>query len=204
MTVAGSAAGLRPRPVSTSWARDRTSSASAAGVTPRSLGRPRARSASQSGRHLPGRREVSAAGRAQPVRYALPWYAPVAQGIEHRPPEAGAQVRILPGAPLTEQQEWPLTCDNRSAAILVVSGGIRRSTAVGGYPRPIRAQVHGSGWAVPQRLLHPASRHLVVAVDQGLFRQAPAPHSRLLAAVAKLTRLARPAPHVLHRRRTQR
>src|SRR5699024_2161744 len=25
--------------------------------------------------------------------------APVAQGIEHRPPEAGAQVRILPGAP---------------------------------------------------------------------------------------------------------
>ncbi len=24
--------------------------------------------------------------------------APVAQGIEHRPPEAGAQVRILPGA----------------------------------------------------------------------------------------------------------
>src|SRR5437763_13616675 len=26
--------------------------------------------------------------------------APVAQGIEHRPPEAGAQVRILPGAHL--------------------------------------------------------------------------------------------------------
>ena len=26
--------------------------------------------------------------------------APVAQGIEHRPPEAGAQVRILPGAPV--------------------------------------------------------------------------------------------------------
>ena len=25
--------------------------------------------------------------------------APVAQGIEHRPPEAVAQVRILPGAP---------------------------------------------------------------------------------------------------------
>jgi hypothetical protein len=25
--------------------------------------------------------------------------APVAQGIEHRPPEAGAQVRILPGVP---------------------------------------------------------------------------------------------------------
>jgi hypothetical protein len=27
--------------------------------------------------------------------------APVAQGIEHRPPEAGAQVRILSGAPLS-------------------------------------------------------------------------------------------------------
>ena len=25
--------------------------------------------------------------------------APVAQGIEHRPPEPGAQVRFLPGAP---------------------------------------------------------------------------------------------------------
>src|SRR5918912_189693 len=29
----------------------------------------------------------------------VPARAPVAQGIEHRPPEAGAQVRILPGAP---------------------------------------------------------------------------------------------------------
>src|SRR5947208_12084531 len=29
----------------------------------------------------------------------LPGLAPVAQGIEHRPPEAVAQVRILPGAP---------------------------------------------------------------------------------------------------------
>jgi hypothetical protein len=32
-----------------------------------------------------------------------PWHAerhaPVAQGIEHRPPEAGARVRISPGAP---------------------------------------------------------------------------------------------------------
>ena len=27
------------------------------------------------------------------------WPAPVAQGIEHRPPEAGARVRISPGAP---------------------------------------------------------------------------------------------------------
>src|SRR6202161_3366373 len=34
--------------------------------------------------------------------------APVAQGIEHRPPEAGAQVRILPGAPILLAQS-PLT-----------------------------------------------------------------------------------------------
>jgi len=27
--------------------------------------------------------------------------APVAQGIEHRPPEPGAEVRILPGAPVS-------------------------------------------------------------------------------------------------------
>ena len=33
--------------------------------------------------------------------------APVAQGIEHRPPEAGAQVRILPGAlPKGAGQRW--------------------------------------------------------------------------------------------------
>ena len=29
--------------------------------------------------------------------------APVAQGIERRPPEPGAQVRFLPGAPKKEQ-----------------------------------------------------------------------------------------------------
>ena len=39
-------------------------------------------------------------------------HAPLAQGIEHRPPEAGAQVRILPGA----QRRRPLTWNNRSAA----------------------------------------------------------------------------------------
>ena len=30
--------------------------------------------------------------------------APVAQGIEHRPPEAGAQVRILSGALLIDEE----------------------------------------------------------------------------------------------------
>ncbi len=38
-----------------------------------------------------------------------PVAAPVAQGIEHRPPEAGAQVRILPGAHLRHLR----TCRNR-------------------------------------------------------------------------------------------
>src|SRR6478609_10669587 len=33
--------------------------------------------------------------------------APVAQGIEHRPPEAGAQVRILPGAPCLTRHDGP-------------------------------------------------------------------------------------------------
>jgi hypothetical protein len=35
---------------------------------------------------------------AWPADILDPALAPVAQGIEHRPPEAGAQVRILPGA----------------------------------------------------------------------------------------------------------
>src|SRR5690349_1028341 len=52
--------------------------------------------------------------------------APVAQGIEHRPPEAGAQVRILPGA----RTIWAIH-----------AGGVHRreSPAVfsgGGAPRP--------------------------------------------------------------------
>ena len=34
----------------------------------------------------------------------FPTRAPVAQGIEHRPPEPGAQVRILPGAPWAGMQ----------------------------------------------------------------------------------------------------
>jgi hypothetical protein len=32
------------------------------------------------------------------ARRTMAPHAPVAQGIEHRPPEPGAQVRILPGA----------------------------------------------------------------------------------------------------------
>ncbi len=39
-------------------------------------------------------------GRARPAEVSLDWVrsALVAQGIEHRPPEPGAQVRILPRA----------------------------------------------------------------------------------------------------------
>jgi hypothetical protein len=33
-----------------------------------------------------------------PIGSMVPELAPVAQGIEHTPPERGAQVRILPGA----------------------------------------------------------------------------------------------------------
>src|SRR5215211_1631439 len=47
-----------------------------------------------SSRTPPGRLLYGLAGPRLPI--ARP--APVAQGIEHRPPEAGAQVRILPGA----------------------------------------------------------------------------------------------------------
>ena len=39
------------------------------------------------------------AGLAARAAYHQQSPAPVAQGIEHRPPEPGAQVRILPGAP---------------------------------------------------------------------------------------------------------
>ena len=34
-----------------------------------------------------------------PITHPI-FYAPVAQGIERRPPEPGAEVRFLPGAPL--------------------------------------------------------------------------------------------------------
>src|SRR5690606_24844113 len=42
---------------------------------------------------------------AGPVR-SLPPRAPVAQGIEHRPPEAGAQDGLLPGAPTSHLHRW--------------------------------------------------------------------------------------------------
>ena len=41
--------------------------------------------------------------------------APVAQGIEHRPPEAVAQVRILPGAPKS-------SCPNHPDVLATVPG----------------------------------------------------------------------------------
>ena len=58
--------------------------------------------------------------------------APVAQGIEHRPPEAVAQVRILPGAP-TRRAETPA-----SAASGRLPRAARRPAAVhrtGAHPR---------------------------------------------------------------------
>ena len=48
--------------------------------------------------------------------------APVAQGIEHRPPEAGAQVRILPGALYDvsgRRRQWPY---GESSATVVLPG----------------------------------------------------------------------------------
>ncbi len=54
----------------------------------------------------------------------LQWLtAPVAQGIERRPPEAGAQVRILPGAPQMDLEDvvvaiWPRTISKRKAWIV--------------------------------------------------------------------------------------
>ena len=43
--------------------------------------------------------------------------APVAQGIEHRPPEPGAEVRFLPGAPFSGDlsQHGPLAQPGRAA-----------------------------------------------------------------------------------------
>ncbi len=59
---------------------------------------------------LPGRGEHGTSGLA-PRRWYHQVSALVAQGIERRPPEPGAQVRILPRAPISNQSRrtWPPT-----------------------------------------------------------------------------------------------
>ncbi len=59
--------------------------------------------------------------------------APVAQGIEHRPPEAGAQVRILPGARSWDQPKRSATRTNQ---FRFPPSGVRRCTAGTGALRP--------------------------------------------------------------------
>jgi hypothetical protein len=82
--------------------------------------------------------------------------APVAQGIEHRPPEAGAQVRILPGAPSCR----PLTCINvqqvRTRATGMQQGSEPVPRSDDGQPRPPRKLQHArpsTGWRVTTRAL---------------------------------------------------
>ena len=97
---------------------------------------------------------------------AKPTLAPVAQGIEHRPPEAGAQVRILPGAPKGRQsrhrrRRGHQNASSREAASpLPVSRPIPQPGALGGFlaeglpgiapeshpnPRPIGASGGSTG-----------------------------------------------------------
>src|SRR5690348_1294379 len=62
-----------------------------------------------------------------PVPAASP--APIAQGIEQRPPEPCAQVRILLGAPRKHQRKLSLTSRNQSGAVFLVppsSAGLSR------------------------------------------------------------------------------
>lgn len=65
-------------------------------------------------------------------RLGCAYVAPVAQGIEHSPPERGAQVRILPGH---ERSEWSLNFSPHAPAELAI-----RSRSSDGSPtdRPAR------------------------------------------------------------------
>ena len=45
-------------------------------------------------------------------------YAPVAQGIEHRPPEAGAAVRIRPGVYLKKCLQWRESYESKMERLL--------------------------------------------------------------------------------------
>ena len=49
-------------------------------------------------------------------------WAPVAQGIEHSPPERGAQVRILPGAPSGAAGSTVLLSSPRGAQVRILPG----------------------------------------------------------------------------------
>ena len=105
---------LDPRPEPMTTAIQRSTTLESTSLTPEhSNSSSRCRAASVSMRWIrkpdsfrtpPGRLLYGLAG----LRLAITRPAPVAQGIEHRPPEAGAQVRILPGAP----SHRPLTRGN--------------------------------------------------------------------------------------------
>src|ERR1700709_1660665 len=59
--------------------------------------------------------------------------APVAQGIEHRPPEAVAQVRILPGARSIPRPDGPVTEQADDSSLRTPPG---RSLVANGYRSP--------------------------------------------------------------------
>src|SRR6266536_6163163 len=73
----------------------------------------------------------------------LLWFprAPVAQGIEHRPPEAGAGVRIAPGAHGSTSTKRPLTSGYAVKGLSRVSDCVRLDAAITGRLCRIRADV---------------------------------------------------------------
>jgi len=82
----------------------------------------------------PGSTQGMARGMTQRIFLILfcPLRAPVAQGIEHRPPEAGAQVRILPGA----LAEKPRTHPGSGCFVVSGAGGDPYQSRGGAAVRP--------------------------------------------------------------------
>jgi hypothetical protein len=106
----------------------------------------------------------------------------------HRDPSVGAssdrrvadrwldrQVDLAPGGshcsisaglgahPSLSSKKRHLTCGKSHVPFLYLRPV--RSTRVGKYPRQVSAEVGALAWVVSQRLLHPASCHLVMAVE---------------------------------------
>lgn len=86
-------------------------------------------------------------------------YAPVAQGIEHRPPEAGAEVRILAGAPhgvgecrsAVEAEIYPAGMDTVATRRGVPSYTLHHVSVVASPRRELRSQRRFLLWLPPRQ-----------------------------------------------------
>ena len=124
---------------------------------------------------MTGRIPAAARGRRA---LGLAAQAPVAQGIEHRPPEAGAQVRILPGAPPADQR-LSLSATDRVSVLAAEWNGLWYQLVPRTTPRGSRA------WQCSRRLSRSRRRFRSSRAYNKVIRPAGSDSSRWSASLVR-------------------